>query len=209
MKRFLILLLTALVFSPVAQAQVERRTRPRAESSSRVPAFRGSGGARETASSPSRQASPLSQAEKQGLYKQLGKTEPGSLYVRLTPSQPTVADKGALVFVNAAVVESGENHARWRLDDKEQPSEKGYVSLWLKSNANRRYLIDCAVEEDAPLRNPRSWNVVGPGNASQTWSSSATHLVFTLDAATSGWYGFSIYAINRWWFFYSCEVTNL
>jgi len=152
--------------------------------------------------------SALSASIKENIYKQLGIAEPGSLYVRLTASQPTLANKAALVFRNADSVNTGQAYARWHPGKYSSP-EACFLELWLRSGANRRYLIDCAVEEEAPLRNPRSWSVVGPDNTTQTWSASATHLVFTLDAATAGWYKFAISGVNRSWNFHSCEVTNL
>lgn len=208
MKRLLLLILIALVFSPAAFAQGGARPKPQG-GVLRVPGFKGNGVARVPGSRPSQAPNPLNQLAMKEIYKQLGKVEPGSLYVKLTASQPSISHKGVLVFVKADIVESGQNYAQWRPDYKLPPGKGGSLNLWLRSNANRRYLIDCTVEEDAPLAQARAWSVVGPDNTTQTWSASATHLVFTLDAATSGWYGFSIFGVNRWWFFHSCEVTNL
>jgi hypothetical protein len=205
----ILLLAIAIVFSTSVWAQRGEREKTQAETVVPVKIFKGRGVARVPESRTSNSPRKLNQVEIKDLYKKLGKPAPGSLYVILTPSQPTVANRGALVFVKADIVEGGKNYAVWRPDEKASPGQRGSLSLWLWSTANRRYLIDCTVDEDAPLTNPRSWSVVGPDGVTQTWNSYVPHLVFTLDATTSGWYGFSITGINRWWLFYSCEVTNL
>jgi hypothetical protein len=38
---------------------------------------------------------------------------PGSVFVKLTPKDPSVAYRGALVFVSPTLVEGGENYAVW------------------------------------------------------------------------------------------------
>ncbi len=178
MKVPVLLLPIALVFSTSAWAQGGDREKLQAETAVPVKVFKGSGVARVPESRKSNPPRKLNQLEIKDIHKKLGKPAPGSLYVILTPSQPTVANKGALVFVKADIVEAGKNYAVWRPDEKASNWERGSLSLWLWSITNRRYLIDCTVDEDAPLTKNRSWSVVGPDNVTQTWNSYVPHLVF-------------------------------
>lgn len=169
--------------------------------------------------------------------KKLVGSEPGSVFVTLSPRDPSALNRGALVFVTPTVVEGGENYAIWGkpssgkphlysqteldkikkniLDAKleqggypsnpsAQPGPAGWVMLWLRSAASRKYLIDCIVGGSPFV-------VSGPANAEVFQLNQMTgHLNFVLDAATAGWYSFQIASGNEFgWTFYSCEVKNL
>jgi hypothetical protein len=166
----------------------------------------------------------LTPVEMMAALKLMGKSEPGSLYVNLTPSQPDVASRGALVFVNADLVEGGEGYAGWTFDyHSESQNQTKYLMIWLKSAANRSYLIDCAVSKEFKPISPEAraaFDVVGPDGSTTMFQGvkdvADQHLVFSLNASNAGWYGFQIRSrlltspsgsIFYWWF-YSCEVKN-
>ena len=85
-----------------------------------------------------------------------------------------------------------------------QPGPQGWVMLWLRSAASRKYLIDCVVGGSPFL-------VSGPAGDQMIQLNQQTgHLIFMLDAATQGWYSFRIASGNEFgWAFYSCSVNNL
>ena len=169
---------------------------------------------------PQRAPAPLSAPELTAALKLLGKIEPGSLYVTLTPSQPDVANRGALVFLNTDVVEGGEGYASWKVSSSDTNSQMKYIMLWLKSAANRSYLIDCAVSGEYkpnPTEEGAEFRVVGPDGSTTVFKGvtgvADRHLVFSLNATNTGWYGFQLRSARQtpqtlYWRFYSCEVKN-
>ncbi len=166
----------------------------------------------------------------------LGSPEPGSLYVRLTPSQPDVAGKAAFVFVYPAVVEGGQGYVYFEKKLPTSPSETGkappgWVVLWITSLQDRRYLIDCALSGQSlyggsmsPIRGPLLV-LTGPDSTAQIFDFTSKtpsnglgdgfHLVFGLEAGRTGWYPFTITgpippgARRQIWELHACEVTNL
>ena len=199
-----------------------------------IPVFKGTGGERSILGvKPPPGATALNALD---LKKMVG-AEPGSVFVTLSPRDPSAINRGALVFVTPTVVEGGENYAIWgkpssgkpklyyqsELDKMEQkmldakmdmagyssgsapqPGPQGWVMLWLRSSASRKYLIDCVVGGSPFL-------VSGPAGDQMIQLNQQTgHLIFMLDAATQGWYSFRIASGNEFgWTFYSCSVTNL
>ena len=198
-----------------------------------VPVFKGTGGERSTLGvKPPPSATALNALE----LKNLVGSEPGSVFVTLSPRVPSAVNRGALVFVTPTLVEGGENYAIWGkpssgkptlvsqsdLDKFKQemieaklgggnnqppavqPGPAGWVMLWLRASANRKYLVDCTVGGSP-------FFVGGPSGSQVFQLNQATgHLIFMLDAVTAGWYSFQIASGNEFgWSFYSCEVTNL
>jgi len=173
----------------------------------------------QTPNVPQRAPAPLSAPELTNALKLLGKTEPGSVYVTLTPSQPDVANRGALVFLNPDVVEAGEGYASWTVSGSDSDPQMKYMMIWLKSAANRSYLIDCAVSGEYKPNSTEAaeFRVVGP-DGNTTWFKAVNgisdrHLVFSLNATNAGWYGFQLRSPRQtpqtlYWRFYSCEVKN-
>lgn len=200
-----------------------------------IPVFKGAGAERSTLGvKPPPAATSLNALD----LKKLVGSEPGTVFVTLSPRDPSAVNRGALVFVTPTLVEGGENYAIWgkpssgkpklysqtELDKFKQdmieaklaqggkssgppavqPGPEGSVMLWLRSAANRKFLIDCVVGGSPFL-------VSGPASSQAIQLNQATgHLIFALDAATAGWYSFQISSGNEFgWAFYSCEVTNL
>lgn len=131
-----------------------------------------------------------------------GAAESASVYARLTPKEPSVADKGALVFVDPTLVEGGENYAVWRAGSEPlykvgqstppRFGSEGYLVVWINAHAGKRYLIDCAVQSsDYGAR----FRVVGPsGTAPMEVDGlpAGQHLVFLLLATESRWHAFQV-----------------
>ncbi|HEV8368757.1 MAG TPA: hypothetical protein VGQ39_12465 [Pyrinomonadaceae bacterium] len=184
--------------------------------------FGGRGSARKTEGrQPPKAPGPLTSSALQGIVAQLGKTAPGATYVKLTPSQPAVTNRGALVFVDADIVETGESYAYYEIHFERNPRQ-GHMMLWLDSAAKRSYLIDCAVSGLTIQTDPKAaggisgvgsaFEVLGPDGTSQTIKFAGTggqHLVFPLNTTTAGWYPFRITGVGIFWAIYSCEVKSL
>jgi hypothetical protein len=197
--------------------RAERTTRAARQTvrQSSVPVFKVVGGLRQSQNiSPEPAPTRLSLTLKREVLKQLGlPPEPGSVFVNLSPSQPNVANKGALVFVNADIVEGGEDYAFWDVGN-----QTGRVELWFKSPAGRSYLVECGVgrpkqEDEIPSA---SFKIHGPDGTIHTITldSWGGNLVFNFKAGSSGWYGFKITGKTEIdpmtsWRFHRCEVTNL
>jgi hypothetical protein len=200
------LMLSGLLIGPppavLSQGRDQNKTESEAER--KVPAFKGSGVVRPLSKGSLRPPPPP--ALTAGVMSKLIGKQPGSLYARLSPSQPFATNRGALVFANAGVVESGEGYAEWFETEWQDPPEN-YLTLWLKSSAGSKYLIDCLVSSQyVPFM------VRGPNSAAYQkvqLNQTKGHLIFTLEATSAGWYGFQISASSKNWTFYSCEVTNL
>jgi hypothetical protein len=160
----------------------------------------------------------LSASDLTDISKTLGKVEPGSAYISLSPSQPAVHNKGVLLFWGADLVETGENYAFWG-EESFKGGALGSVGLWLWSPASRQYLIDCTLSgyqyggKDDDVRRGPVFEVIGPDGNLQRFDfdnnivsgpssysafdlfksgNAGVHLVFALTAATKGWYGFEI-----------------
>ncbi len=133
-----------------------------------------------------------------------------------------MVNKGALLFWDAYLVETGENYVYW--GEKQLDTEAtGSVGLWIRSPASHQYLINCKVsgyryERHEVGRVGAKFKVFGPDGNSQLFDFShnsvpgyglgsvhanefdlfksgknaEAHLLFVLTAATSGWYGFQI-----------------
>ena len=209
-----------LLFASVtAAAQV----RSPSASAKGVPVFKGNGldqvarGKKPPPPPPPEGLTPSALAD---ISKVLGKVEPGSTYVTLSPSHPAVLNKGALLFWDANLVETGENYAFW--GEKEvKAGAPGSVDLWIWSPASRRYAIDCKLSgyqwgNATPGQQHQagvSFKVIGPDGDAQTFDFSDKNvsgpestsafdlfkrenteapLTFVLMAGTKGWYGFQI-----------------
>lgn len=189
----------------------------------RVPVFRGP----VVASRVEEQVDPppaLDQGQVSAILHALGQPpEPGSLYARVTPSQPSVPGKGALVFVDANLVEGGEGFAEFKNVTEPVPLT-GYAVLWLYSPAGRSYLIDCGVKGmywNLQTQQGPVFTISGPGNTVQafdyraTFSQAGYHLVFSLVADQAGWYPFAISTqpageeLYTTWKLFGCEAKNL
>ena len=205
-----------LVRPPAIFGQRREQVRPKSEAEKVVPAFKGSGIAR-----PSRTGqlvtSPPPALGADVLAKLIGR-EPGSVYARLTPSLPEVANRGALVFAHASLVEGGEGYAKWYMPPvtgskfekvTEERGKEEYLMLWLKSSADSKYLIDCFIGGPVPKIPFRVIGLNTSETQTSTFAETKGHLIFMLETTTAGWYGFRISGSGRDWTFYSCEVTNL
>jgi hypothetical protein len=203
--------------TPTVLGQGREQNKTQSEAGRKVPAFKGSGLVRRLPKGPP--PPPPPPALSVGLITKLIGGEPGSLYAKLTPSQPIATNRGALVFVNADLVEGGEGYAQWHSLASGVTPLESYLALWLNSSAGRKYLIDCAVRSGISLKGvipgaehkPTPFKVIGPDGSSQTFQlpDNEGHLIFTLGATKAGWYGFQIIGGGLTWTFYSCEVTNL
>jgi hypothetical protein len=146
---------------------------------------------------------------------------PGAVFVKLTPRDPSVVNRGALVFVNPALVEGGEDYAMWgpSSGNVSLTGSEGHLALWLRPVAGKKYLIDCAVQSSTPNA---VFNVTGPSGAAPIQVAATgvgQHLTFVLEASDSQWQGFQIngggsknkagLGTSMEWTFYSCEVINL
>jgi hypothetical protein len=201
--------------APNVPGQGRDRSRTQSDAGAKIPAFKSAGVASKTTGAKELASLPAPKLSIDTLAKLIGK-QPGALYVLLTPSQPTVANRGALVFVQPSLVESGEGYVDFSVPPLAEGPPTGHVVLWLKSLGNAKYLIDCFVSGSVPTV---PFKVTGPDGSFQTskLSQAKGHLLFTLDATTAGWYRFEISSggkINEGgtgykWHFYSCEVTNL
>ena len=168
---------------------------------------------------------PIGAAQMGQIRAALGSLEPGSQYVRVTPSQPSVTGKAALVFVEPHLVEGGQGYVQFFSEELRPP---GLAVLWIRSPQARRYLIDCAISgtsyavSDHVVEAGPVLAVTGPDSATQIFDFSSSgadpagnHLLFGLEAEEIGWYRFTI----AWgdqpssrpgkWELHSCEVTNL
>ena len=147
-------------------------------------------------------------------------SEPGSVYAKLTPQNPSATNRGALVFLNPTLVEGGENYATWVASGSIiSGGSEGGLALWLRPGTGKKYLIDCAVE--SPSQGAH-FIVSGPsGNAAAQFEAvpGGQHLSFVLYATDNKWQKFQITAAGLKsrlgvstgvdWTFYSCEATNL
>src|SRR5262245_17250930 len=153
-------------------------------------------------------------------------SEPGSLFAKLTPREPSIGYKAALVFVDPKLVETGASYASWGSSQTRSTLVGPYGSLilWLKPVAARRYLIDCAVAGTTPQP---QFEVAGPSGTAPMQvdaTPGGQHLTFVLDATDNKWLSFRIdgnlkpsttalrsnlLAPPVEWTFYSCEITNL
>lgn len=152
---------------------------------------------------------------KREILKDLGlPPEPGSEHAFLSPSQPSVPNKGALVFVNANIVEGGEGFAFWN-----GGNPKGSVQLWIKSPKGRGYLVEFGagrpkIEDEMPSI---VIEVEGPDGITHEFNernSWGTRGVFYFKATTNGWHGFTITGGTKIdpstpWRFHDCLVTNV
>jgi len=145
---------------------------------------------------------------------------PGSVYVKLSPQEPSATNRGVLVFVSPKLVETGLNYATWGPPGNINfQGAQGSLMLWLRPATGGKYLIDCAVESSSPNAH---FVVTGPnGTAPLDVKAIAggQHLTFVVEATDNKWQPFQItgtgtksqYGISSAveWTFYSCEVTNL
>ena len=201
----LIAVIVCLVIGPTSMllAQETDRKEPRSASIPNVPVFKGSGGPRDATipEVPVTAPKALRLDVIREIAHQIG-SEPGSTFVKLTPQQPYVANRGALYFYKFTQVASWENFAR--LDRNDGLAK---VALLLRpAAAGSKYLIDCAVTaygtEKFTLQQGFNSATVSPIEGRQ-------HLIFLVeDASPSNVYYF--YVSNSAGFqFFSCEVTIL
>jgi hypothetical protein len=145
---------------------------------------------------------------------------PGTVFVKLTPQDPSAVNRGVLVFVSPKLVETGLNYATWGPPSSiNAQGAEGSLMLWLRPATGNKYLIDCAVESSSPGAH---FVVTGPSGTAPLQVGAIAggqHLIFVLDATDNKWQPFQItgsgnksqYGISSdvEWTFYSCEVTNL
>ncbi len=185
-----IILLACPILMPTF-GQKGEQLQPKSEPEKVVPAFKGNGIAR-----PSRSGqlitSPPPALGADVLAKLIGRA-PGSVYARLTPSLPEVANRGALVFVHASEVEGGEGYAKWFAlpvtgSDHEKVTEERaneeYLMLWLKSSANSKYVIDCFIGSPVPKIPFRVIALNSSETQTSTFAETKGHLIFMLEATT-------------------------
>jgi hypothetical protein len=168
--------------------------------------------------SPHIERQPLSLAERRELLKGLGlPPAPGSKYVTLTPSVPSVPNRGALVFSNMNIVECGQGFAWWTEEEYPHPNPLGKVNIWLKLKGGRKYLVDVAVDLGSavlpPSTDAATMGLPDGQYLHLTQGLGTQHLVALTEAVDDGWYHFNVAGkkLNgggdlR---FLSCEVTNL
>jgi hypothetical protein len=153
-------------------------------------------------------------------------SQPGTVFAKLTPHMPSIANKAALVFVDPKLVESGADYAVWGPPQTEinAVGADGSLMLWVRPGSGHKYLVDCAVLSASPHAR---FVVTGPqGSAAMEVEAIPTgqHLTFVLDAIDSKWVSFRISGTGQKgsaaglstflvspveWTFYSCEITNL
>ena len=145
---------------------------------------------------------------------------PGSIYVKLSPQEPSVTNRGVLVFVNPKLVETGLNYATWGPPGNINfQGAQGSLMLWLRPATGAKYLVDCAVESSSPNAH---FVVTGPQGTAPldvVAIAGGQHLIFVLEATDNKWQPFQITGTGTKsqygtsspveWTFYSCEVTNL
>ena len=160
----------------------------------------------------------LSVAEKTNLLKSIGLPGPGTIYVTLSPSRTVSANRAALVFERATIVDGGWGYATWVvLDPEGSPTADERLGVWFNSEgANRRYLIDWTVNGGAATgwgtsEAIQSFKVVRP-NASLVIEASVPraggHVTCVVETQDANWYGFMLLSGNSWTF-WSCEITRL
>lgn len=211
----------ALAFSPAlgqnnALQRMKNAVKSGVATVATVPIFRGGGSAqlpREPVDVGSAPAA-MSAASQQSLASQLSAAgmgtvvvQPSNRYVRLTPSKPFTADKGALIF-SGAIVNCAEDYAFWGY-----VPEPASVKVRLYSPANRKYLLDFAVSSEAQTgNNTRAFKLEGAGTSEIFRDQGgAQHLTAALDVTTAGWqtYTLKITGGAFTWSFFSVEVTKI
>src|SRR6266496_6168537 len=180
--------------------------------------FKGGGGDRSTLG---RKPPPAPVSLSLDTIKNLIGGEPGTTFVKLTAKDPSVVNRGALVFVSPTLVEGGENYATWGPSSANASlfGSEGYLGLWLRPAAGKKYLIDCSVQSGSE---GALFSITGPSGTAPiqvAGVAAGQHLTFVLDATDNKWQGFQIRGVgtkNKYglgakmeWTFYSCEVTNL
>jgi hypothetical protein len=180
--------------------------------------FRGGGGDRSTLG---RKPPPAPVSLSLDTIKNLIGGEPGAIFVKLTPKDPSVVNRGALVFAGPTLVEGGENYATWGPSSTNLAlfGSEGHLALWLRPATGKKYLIDCSVQSGSE---GALFSITGPSSTAPMQVAGVAggqHLTFVLDATDNQWQGFQIRGVgskNKYgvgtkmeWTFYSCEVTNL
>lgn len=145
--------------------------------------------------------------------------DPGSVYVKLTPKNPSALLKAALVFIHPQKVDGGEmNYAYFRTNEPYKSAVlSSHIQLWIRSpQPGRQFLIDCAVTINSSTSSLDEFKIVGPGGFIQKIATAqigvGQHLAFLFDASDNQWNAFKISADFPnflGWYFHSCEVTNL
>jgi hypothetical protein len=130
----------------------------------------------------------------------------------LTPAHPTLANKGALLFLNASAVntESSPSAAFFKSQSYYPGNNPGVINdraitvLLDHLTAGKHYMIDCTVSAGETY-----YVSVRPGDQKQSFSGT-NHVVVLLEAGAD-YTEISIAgkAKNLLWFFYSAEVTRL
>ncbi len=148
--------------------------------------------------------------------------DPGSVYVKLTPKNPSALLKAALVFIHPQKVDGGEmNYAYFRTNEPYKSAVlSSHIQLWIRSpQPGRQFLIDCAVTgyyDALHESGPPEFMIEGPGGFTQKIAvvqpEAGQHLAFLFAASDNQWNAFKISADFPnflGWYFHSCEVTNL
>jgi hypothetical protein len=200
-------LLTGLGFTPKALGQAREQNQIQSEITKKAPVFKSNGAISKT--KPPQPAPPPPVALTTSAVKALIGNSPGTVYAKVTPSQPRVTNRAVLMFSDPHALDGGywneEGVATW--GNGATPST-GNVTLEVKASANKKYLIDCAVKNSA--YSPAAPYAVVEYTSGDTFALDAVngHLVFLLDTQSAGWREFTI-SRNSAWSFYSCEITNL
>jgi hypothetical protein len=162
----IVLLLATVLIAPTRAvlSQGRAQDKPQAEAGRKVPAFKAAAAVSHSVKELPPPPRPLSLSP--GVLAKLIGKEPGSLYVRLTPSQPKVVNRGALVFGDPDVVncgyEDGEGWVLWHKKVSPSDFSEHSMMLWIRSSAGSKYVIDCAVSADSG-----TYKVVGPDHSGQ------------------------------------------
>jgi hypothetical protein len=168
---------------------------------------------------PATRPQPTAAARTQ-ILKQLKLPSAGSVFATLSPARPSIADKAALVFQHAAVIDTGVGYAWWR--DREVPDSKlaplERVFIWFKADAlTKRYLVDAVVNAGMPIvwgsggTKTCAFTVRGPQvDQSFKIAEGGGHVAFIAESPTTGWHGYELTAPEPWRFtFWYCEITRL
>ena len=173
----------------------------------------------------------LTLAKKTALLKGLGFSAPGAVYATLSPSRPEAGSYAALVFTRPHMVEGGSGYATWILldggdssaEEKKKTQEEGVgqklLGIWFKSEgANRRYLIDCAVNgglasnfgvssdavQEFTLRHAPTLAHIQDSFLRRA----GDNMTWVAETQDDGWCGFCLMSQSSWTF-WSCEITRL
>ncbi len=178
-----VVLAALLAFSIIIANELSAQGFDRDKGQSGVHVFKGN--AVERATPGARPAPPPSALNALDLKKLAG-AEPGSVFVKLTPKEPSVLNRGALVFVSPTLVEGGENYARWG-----QPGGKPVLT---GPDDEQKQKLDMAKAKMDAAYEGRGGNRPGPRAAPNSsvegslmlWLRSAANRKYFIDCVVGG-----------------------